>query len=91
VLLWVPGRDREVNLLRVLAGIDTAMPIATAVHSPDPAGRVWILAADLPSGPGRRYRLHELPSDHGPHTATNPGRYLGDDMSGRGRAVRAGG
>ncbi|MGI5180154.1 replication-relaxation family protein [Dactylosporangium sp. CA-152071] len=75
VLLWVPSRDRETNLLHLLAGLDTAMPIATAVHSHDPAGPVWTLTAD----PGHRRRLHELPSDHGPHAATNPSRYPDDD------------
>lgn len=74
VLLWLPTAEREANLLRLLTGVRTPMPIATAVHGPDPAGRVWTLAADLPSNPGHRYRLHELPSDHGPHSGTNPGR-----------------
>jgi hypothetical protein len=73
VLLWVPHPRREANLLDVLAGLPTASPIATAVHSRDPAGPVWALAAD----PDRRRHLHELPSDHGPETALNPQRFTG--------------
>jgi len=57
VLLWVPDRTRETNILRVLAGVPTAMPVATAVHSHQPAGPVWALPAD----PGPRLHLHELP------------------------------
>ncbi|GAA3292632.1 hypothetical protein GCM10020218_067880 [Dactylosporangium vinaceum] len=75
VLLWLPSAEREANVLRLLTGVRTPMPVATAVHGPDPAGRVWTLAADLPASPGRRRRLHELPSDHGPRTGTNPGRH----------------
>jgi hypothetical protein len=69
VLLWVPSARREAHLLDVLAGLRTADPVvATAVHGPDPAGRIWALAAD----PTRRRHLHELPSDHGPVGAINP-------------------
>ncbi|GAB3852378.1 replication-relaxation family protein [Dactylosporangium cerinum] len=75
VLLWLPTPQREANILRLLAGVHTPMPVATAVHGPDPAGRVWTLATDLPASPGRRRRLHELPSDHGPRSGTNPGHY----------------
>ncbi|MFB9414957.1 replication-relaxation family protein [Dactylosporangium matsuzakiense] len=75
VLLWLPTPDREANVLRLLTGVRTPMPVATAVHGPDPAGRIWTLASDLPASPGRRRRLHELPSDHGPRSGTNPGRY----------------
>jgi hypothetical protein len=75
VLLWLPTPQREANVLRLLTGVRTPMPVATAVHGPDPAGRVWTLAADLPASPRRRWRLHELPSDHGPRAGTNPGRY----------------
>ncbi|MFG2043966.1 replication-relaxation family protein [Dactylosporangium sp. NPDC048998] len=75
VLLWLPTPEREANILRLLTGVATPMPIATAVHGPDPAGRVWTLTTDLPVSPGRRRRLHELPSDHGPRSGTNPGRY----------------
>lgn len=60
VLLWVPDRRREANLLRVLTGVAVAMPVATAVHCGDPAGPVWA----LPGDPGPRLHLHELPSDH---------------------------
>jgi len=75
VLLWLPTAEREANIQRLLAGVRTPMPVATAVHGPDPAGRVWTLAADAAASPGRRRRLHELPSDHGPRSGTNPGRY----------------
>ncbi|GAA5200724.1 hypothetical protein GCM10023322_79200 [Rugosimonospora acidiphila] len=69
VLLWVPSARREAHLLQVLAGLRSPhLRVATAVHGPDPAGRIWTLA-----GPntGRR-QLHDLPSDHGPDAATNP-------------------
>jgi hypothetical protein len=75
VLLWLPTPEREANVLRLLTGVRTPMPVATAVHGPDPAGRIWTLTADLPGSPGRRWRLDELPSDHGPRSGTNPGRY----------------
>ncbi|MER7276643.1 replication-relaxation family protein [Dactylosporangium sp. NPDC000244] len=78
VLLWLPTPDREANLHRILHSVPTPMPVATAVHSPDPAGRVWTLITDLPASPGRRRRLHELPSEHGPRSGTNPGRYHPD-------------
>ncbi|MEV4539321.1 replication-relaxation family protein [Asanoa sp. NPDC049518] len=71
VLLWLPSPAREANLLSALAGVPTAMPIATAVHGDDPAGPVWALS----TSPARRRRLDELPSDHGPHAPTNPNRY----------------
>ncbi|MBX7269565.1 replication-relaxation family protein [Micromonospora sp. Llam7] len=74
VLFWVPSRRREASLLGVLAGLRSASPIATAVHGPDPAGRVWTLVSD----PTHRRHLHELPSDHGPDTVTNPQRF--DDL-----------
>ncbi|WP_460493895.1 replication-relaxation family protein [Dactylosporangium cerinum] len=50
VLLWLPTLQREANVLRLLAGVNTPMPVATAVHGPDPAGRVWTLTTDLPAG-----------------------------------------
>nr|WP_239153036.1 replication-relaxation family protein [Virgisporangium aurantiacum] len=75
VLLWLPTAEREANIQRLLAGVPTPMPVATAVHGPDPAGRVWTLTADATASPGRRRRLNELPSDHGPRSGTNPGRY----------------
>ena len=71
MLLCLSKPARETNLLTILAGIPTSMPIATALHGSDPAGPIWALAED----PARRRRLDELPSDHGPHTATNPNRY----------------
>ncbi|MEV5691975.1 replication-relaxation family protein [Micromonospora globbae] len=75
VLLWLPSPGRERNLLNALAGTSTAMPVATAVHGADPAGCVWTLTSD----PGRLRHLHELPSDHGPHAATNPNRFVRRD------------
>ncbi|MEV0430595.1 replication-relaxation family protein [Micromonospora sp. NPDC050495] len=72
VLLRVRSRRREANLLRALAGVPTAMPVATGVQDEHPAGPAWTLAAD----PGTRRWLHELPSDHGPdNPATNPHRF----------------
>ncbi|MEV1329922.1 replication-relaxation family protein [Micromonospora costi] len=75
VLLRVPNHRREANLLDALAGVPTAMPVATGLHHEHPAGPAWTLAAD----PGSRRWLHELPSDHGPDTATNPHRYTDPD------------
>lgn len=75
VLFRVPGRGRERHLLDALAGISAPMPMATAVHGTDPAGCVWTLT----SAPGRLRHLHELPSDHGPHAATNPNRFVWRD------------
>jgi hypothetical protein len=73
VLLRVRSRRREVNLLRALAGLPTAMPIATGIHHEHPAGPAWTLITD----PERRRWLHELPSDHGPdNPATNPHRFI---------------
>jgi hypothetical protein len=75
VLLHVPSRRRETNLLNALAGVPTPMPVATGVHGEHPAGPSWTLAAD----PRLRRWLHELPSDHGPdHATTNPHRYIPD-------------
>jgi hypothetical protein len=72
VLLRVPGRRREQHLLDALAGVATAMPVATGVHGEHPAGPAWTLTSD----PGPRRWLHELPSDHGPdNPATNPHRF----------------
>ncbi|GAB3147216.1 hypothetical protein GCM10027290_30150 [Micromonospora sonneratiae] len=75
VLFRVPSRGRERNILDALAGTSAAMPIATAVHGTDPAGRVWTLTGD----PDRLLHLHELPSDHGPYAATNPNRFVRHD------------
>jgi DNA-binding CsgD family transcriptional regulator len=68
VLLWVPNERRETSLLRILHGVPTLMPVATAVHSDDPAGPVWALSSD----PFRRRHLHELPSDPGPDGYPDP-------------------
>ncbi|GAA1622995.1 replication-relaxation family protein [Actinoplanes couchii] len=57
LLLWLPDRRREAHLLRLFAGVRLPLPVATAVHSRDPAGPVWA----LPGDPGPRLRLHELP------------------------------
>lgn len=78
VLLRVPSRRREQHLLSALAGVPTAMPVATGIHDQHPAGPAWTLAAD----PGLRRWLHELPSDHGPdNPATNPHRFPDDAAS----------
>src|SRR5919197_464749 len=50
VLPWLPDRRRETRLHATLSGVATRMPVATAVHCPDPAGPVWTLT----DGPGRR-------------------------------------
>jgi hypothetical protein len=65
VLFWVPSARRETSLLRALDGVRTAMPIATAVHTGTPAGPVWALTTH----PYQRLALHQLPSDHGPHSS----------------------
>ncbi|MFY1656059.1 replication-relaxation family protein [Micromonospora sp. WMMD1274] len=79
VLLRVPGRRREQHLLEALAGVPTAMPVATGIHSEHPAGSAWTLTTD----PGLRRWLHELPSDHGPdNPATNPHRFPDTDPGG---------
>ncbi|MDG4761382.1 replication-relaxation family protein [Micromonospora sp. WMMD710] len=79
VLLRVPGRRREQHLLDALAGVPTAMPVATGLHGEHPAGPAWTLTTD----PGPRRSLHELPSDHGPdNPATNPHRFPDTDPSG---------
>ncbi|MEV8504520.1 replication-relaxation family protein [Actinoplanes sp. NPDC051475] len=57
LLLWLPDRRREAHLLRSLAPFQLPLPVATAVHSNDPAGPVWA----LPGDPGPRLHLHELP------------------------------
>jgi hypothetical protein len=75
VLLWLPDRRREARVLATLAGVPTRVPVATAVHSDDPAGPVWALSTD----PAHRRHLHHLPSDHGPAAATNPHRPAADN------------
>ncbi|MGC9668471.1 replication-relaxation family protein [Planosporangium sp. 12N6] len=78
VLLRVPGRRRERHLLDALAGVPTAMPVATGIHAEHAAGPAWTLA----SHPGLRRWLHELPSDHGPdNPATNPHRFPDDGFA----------
>jgi len=74
VLLWLPSRRRETHLQQALAGARLPMPVATAVHNPDPAAAIWSLAGT----PGTRRRLHQLPSDHGPDSALNPARFVED-------------
>lgn len=78
VLLRVPSRRRETNLLNALHGVSTRMPVATGIHTEHPAGPVWTLTADR-----SRRHLHELPSDHGPDTATNPHRFTDHDQDDR--------
>jgi hypothetical protein len=70
VLLWVPDRRRETSLLRALDGVPTVMPVAIAVHDPNPAGPIWALTTQ----PYQRLALHELPSHPGPDAPTNPDR-----------------
>ncbi|WP_428962992.1 replication-relaxation family protein [Micromonospora fluostatini] len=70
VLLRLPNARREAHLLDALAGVPTAMPVATGLHHDNPAGPTWTLTV----APDTRRHLHELPSDHGPHTAINPHR-----------------
>jgi Replication-relaxation len=61
VLLWVPHPIREAGLLDLMDGADFPMPVATAVHTDDPAAPIWALSTD----PGHRVALHELPADPG--------------------------
>jgi hypothetical protein len=68
VLLWVPTQRRETSLLRVLHGVATPMPVATAVHCDNPAAPVWALTSD----PFQRRALHQLPADPGPDGYTDP-------------------
>ncbi|MFJ6199156.1 replication-relaxation family protein [Micromonospora sp. NPDC092111] len=75
VLIRVPNRRRENNILDALTGVPTAMPVATGLHHEHPAGPAWTLTSD----PDSRRWLHELPSDHGPDTATNPNYYRDPD------------
>jgi hypothetical protein len=42
-------------------GADFPMPVATAVHTDDPAAPIWALSTD----PSHRVALHELPADPG--------------------------
>jgi len=77
VLLWVPNERRETSLLRILHGVPTLMPVATAVHGDDPAGPVWALTSD----PFSRRHLHELPNDPGPDGYPDPSGVEPDDDS----------
>ena len=61
VLLWVPHRIREAGLLELMDGLTFPMPVATAVHSDDPAAPIWALSTN----PDHRLALHELPADPG--------------------------
>jgi hypothetical protein len=72
VLFWLPSRTRETNLQRLLRIDPPPVPVATAVHGSDPAGPVW-----LPADSWRRIRLTDLPSDHGPDSASNPNWHAG--------------
>ncbi|MGY0234095.1 replication-relaxation family protein [Longispora urticae] len=72
VLLWVPSDARRDNLLASLRR-GVGVPVAVAAHGHDPATRIWHLA-----GTTSVLALHELPSAHGPNSATNPGRYHED-------------
>jgi hypothetical protein len=67
VLFWLPSPQREANLQRLLRADPPPVPVATATHDTDPAAAVW-----MPIGGWQRLPLHDLPSDHGPHTAGNP-------------------
>lgn len=66
VLFWLPAPEREANLRAYLRGETFGVPVATAVHEVDPAGRVW-----MPTDGWQRCYLHELPADHGPDSANN--------------------
>jgi hypothetical protein len=67
VLFWLPSKEREMNLQRLLRLQAPPVPVATAVHDADPAAQVW-----LPADSWRRVRLADLPSGHGPDSAHNP-------------------
>jgi Replication-relaxation len=67
VLFWLPNADREAHLQQALRQRLPATPIATATHDVDPAGTVW-----LPADGWQRVALHDLPTDHGHNTASNP-------------------
>ncbi|MFI1995297.1 replication-relaxation family protein [Actinoplanes sp. NPDC020271] len=67
VLFWLGSEQREEHLHRLLPGQHTAVPVATATHTADPAARVWLLR-----GATSRLTLAELPSDHGEPVAENP-------------------
>ncbi|GGL20219.1 replication-relaxation family protein [Mangrovihabitans endophyticus] len=67
VLFWLDNEQREEHLHRVLHGQHTTVAAATAVHTSEPAGTVW-----LPRGSTGRIPLGALPSDHGQPMADNP-------------------
>jgi hypothetical protein len=67
VLFWLGSEQREEHLHQLLAGQNTTVTVATAVHASDPAERVW-----LARGTTGRVALAELPSDHGQPVADNP-------------------
>jgi hypothetical protein len=66
VLFWMTSTQRERNLHELLRQRSPQIQVATAVQTAHPAARAWWLA-----GTSRRVALHDLPSDHGPQTATN--------------------
>jgi hypothetical protein len=67
VLFWLPNRQREENLHRLLAQAVPPVAVATAVHTDDPTAAVW-------RTPEAWYRvqLTDLPSHHGLDAAGNP-------------------
>jgi hypothetical protein len=77
VLLHVPDPSREASLQRALADLRPTIPVATAVHGPNPAEPVWTLAG----AGGPRLRLHQLPSSHGPEGISNPHRFDQDHQT----------
>jgi hypothetical protein len=81
VLLWVPHPVREAGLLDLMDGADFLMPVATAVHTDDPAAPIWALSTD----PRQRVALHELPADPGDYDAPDEHRDTDeyDDTDGR--------
>jgi hypothetical protein len=83
VLFWLPSRDREDHLQRLLRAEHPVVPVATAVHDDDPSGPVW-----LPLDGGQRLHLHQLPSDHGPDSANNATWLDGELDLGDQRAAR---
>jgi hypothetical protein len=67
VLFWLGSEQREQHLHRLVTGQPPTVPVATALHTSDPAARVW-----LARGTTGRVLLAELRSDHGPPVADNP-------------------
>ena len=67
VLFWVGSEDREEHLHRLLPGQHPTVPVATTVHTSEPAEAVWLVR-----GATSRVALAALPSDHGQPVADNP-------------------